>query len=145
MISSYLTNQTFSVSYSDITILSRPLSFGVPEGSVLGPLLFSLYTVGMGPCIESHGFQCHFYTNDSQIDLSGPDVISLLFKITECLLAISYFFSLFVKLNMDKTEFIIFSPLPLNPFIRSINQFNGCFPQSCKSVTKQENTGLGVQ
>ena len=42
--SSYLTGRIQSITISNTTSSSRRLEFGVPQGSILGPLLFILYT-----------------------------------------------------------------------------------------------------
>ena len=65
---SYLLDRTQSVKVGSVLSHPMELKFGVPQGSVLGPLLFSMYTNPLSSIIQSHrGIKHHFYADDTQL------------------------------------------------------------------------------
>ena len=68
--SSYLQNRHQSVKIADTFSDKVTLSYGVPQGSVLGPVLFTLYTTPLSAIISSFDINHHLYADDTQIYMS---------------------------------------------------------------------------
>lgn len=106
---SYMTDRSFSVSLGPFTSEKAPLDCGGPQGSILGPILFSLYMLPLGSIFQKHGISFHCFADDVQIYLplkSGNDSFQTLLY---CLDEVRHWMALnFLNLNEEKTEMIIF-------------------------------------
>ena len=64
---SYLTGRTSSVNIHGVQSKERLVSYGVPQGSVLGPILFTLYVSALKDLLQKHDVAYHIYADDIQI------------------------------------------------------------------------------
>ena len=106
---SYLTGRSYTVNLANYESDKHYISSGIPQGSILGPLLFSLYILPLGELISAHNVNFHFYADDTQLYISvAPDDPRALDPLLSCLSSIKCWMSQnFLKLNDEKTEVLI--------------------------------------
>ena len=110
---SYLQDRTQTVQIGSSTSEPVTLKYGVPQGSVLGPILFTMYTTPLGNIIRNHNLDFHLYADDTQLYISFKPCDSIsrqtaISQVEACIKDIkTWMTNNLLKLNDDKTELII--------------------------------------
>ncbi len=107
--SSYLTGRMEYVALGEAKSVTHNVTCGVPQGSVLGPILFILYMLPLGHVISRHGISFHCYADDTQLYLKTNSSAALSSStMTTCLEEVEAWMSQnFLQLNSSKTEAIL--------------------------------------
>ncbi len=103
---SYLSDRhQFVAVIEDVSYRSQ-VQYGVPQGSVLGPLLFTLYMLPLGDIIRKHSVSFHCYADATQLYISSrPDETHQIEKLTECIVDIkNWMTSNFLLLKILKKQ-----------------------------------------
>ena len=134
--SSFLKNRTMRVKINNSFSEVFEIKCGVPQGSVLGPLLFNIYIRSVYKHIEMSGFTIKGFADDHQLYVSfspkfqyhflGDKIRLVLNKIDE------WMNCFFLKLNQSKTQVIVFGPAS----IRKKILINGVFVENDSSCIR---------
>ena len=108
----YLTDRTHYVSLSKHSSAFAPVNSGVPQGSVLGLMLFTMYIEPLSAIIDSHSIIHHSFADDLQLQMSAPpDRISELLHSTQsCIGDVKAWATAnMLRFNDNKTELMLFT------------------------------------
>ena len=108
-ITSFIRERTQTVVFGGERSATSRVSSGVPQGSVLGPVLFLLYTADVLQITQRHGLESHSYADDIQLYCSGKAATGQIMnaRMVACIEEISGWMTANrLKLNTDKTQFI---------------------------------------
>lgn len=106
LIAEFLSNRTFVVSVNDILSSPKTITAGLPQGSILSPLLYSIYTSDFSP--PSY-LKTAYYADDTALITSSKLTKALLKKMEKGFSACNkYLYKWKIKINPNKTQAIIF-------------------------------------
>lgn len=137
LLESFLSNRAQIVKLNNVSSSSLPVRVGVPQGSILAPLLFSLYTSQLPKCIQYSSI--HMYADDTQIYITFPKehLASACSKINADLNAIlDCSHKMALTLNATKSKVVIFGNLDSDSV--------GIFLGGERLVVYPESKNLGV-
>jgi hypothetical protein len=127
-IQSYLSNRTQVVSINDCTSDPVDLVFGVPQGSVLGPVLFVMYTKPLLTLIDRHTISNQSFADDTQLYRSSSPLMvqAAVRELQTCISDVRDWMSHSkLKLNDDKTEALL---------VHTSRSFSHCYKPDTLSV-----------
>jgi hypothetical protein len=107
---SYLSSRNFVVNIKEFQSNPLPLHQGVPQGSVLGPLLFILYTTPLSSLISDSSIKHHLYADDTQLFISftALDFSENISHLKSTINTVSSWMTAnLLSLNQSKTEFLL--------------------------------------
>ena len=124
--SSYISNRQQTVSVNGLTSATSSVSFGVPQGSVLGPVLFVLYMQPLFDIVGSHSINQHAFADDNQLykESTLDQLQPTLESMQNCVLDVKNWMTLNkLQLNDSKTECML---------VRSSRTATDALPSSLK-------------
>lgn len=107
IIRNYLQDRTFKVSLEGSLSNSFNIAAGVPQGSLLGPILYSIFISDLPPLPD--GGVLSLFADDTSIAVKGRTPRELTNKLQRCLnVLIQYLTDWKIKINPAKTQTIMF-------------------------------------
>ena len=140
---SFLCSRTLRVKINGAYSSTETLLYGVPQGSVLGPILFNIYTRSFYKKVQSLGVQVVGFADDHQLSLPVIPFfqVTTIHKVKQCFEVINLWMN-FLRLNAEKTKILVIC----SPSTRSEIIVEGTFiDNKCvRFVTSAKNLGVVI-
>ena len=105
----YQTEHNYYVMFNGVASDSRQIMYGVPQGSILGPLLFLIYINDFANICSS--MQAILYADDTNVFISGRNIDEMIDKMNCELKNVTRWLNTNkLSLNVCKTHYVIFAP-----------------------------------
>ena len=133
---SYLSGRQQFVRLGPSSSCTISCSSGVPQGSVLGPLLFNIYTSPVASIVHSFGIQQHQYADDTQlyVRVSTITASASLLKLESCLTSLNaWYCQNGLALNPSKSNALLLGTRKRNQSLSFLNSVNIAGSKICPS------------
>lgn len=103
---SYLSHRTQKVKYNNCTSPAMVTKYGVPQGTVLGPILFILYINDMIKCVDK--CQIKMFADDTMLYIKGKNIVNLIHTINhELKIIFEWLCDNSLCINVNKCKYMI--------------------------------------
>lgn len=105
---SYLSDRKQKVKIGNITSDDEEVKFGVPQGSILGPLLFLIYINDVTDIFKDLGVKCKLFADDMKLYFSSNNISFIEIILNKALERLSHWLDgNQMKINIDETVFML--------------------------------------
>jgi hypothetical protein len=142
LLSFYLTNRSQMCCVDEHFSSPSEINYGIPQGSILGPLLFLIYVNDLPNCVENSNIR--MFADDTTLTASGKSIQQIESKINCDLINIKeWLLGNKLSLNLTKTEYLVIgSQFNLNNLTSEPNIMIDNVP--IKRVTKTKSLGIQI-
>jgi hypothetical protein len=121
IIQNYLTNRTLQVSYQNFKSDQLPIKAGVPQGSILGPILYNIFTSDLPDLPQ--GCQKSLFADDTGLSAKGKSLRVICSRLQKSLdIFATYLQKWKISPNASKSQLIIFPHKPRAAFLKPSNR-----------------------
>ena len=125
LLESYLENREQCVAIGESRSETTALQYGVPQSSVLGPVLFTVYTGTLAFLLEAHGVSSHFFADDTQLYIRVEDIGEAKLRLSSLMSDLKIWMARRkLKVNDGKTEIIVIRGNLRNVFVANFGEMS---------------------